>query len=147
MNLGVGYCKSFQMPADASASKLFECSLHRTWAHVQGERQCELDQASPSLSKARIWARSLTLAEVNPKRADDLFKRGLSFGQSRVICNAHWQSDVDAGRIMGAATVAKLHSNPEFLADVQAARKELESANRPSVDCTVEEQALSEQMQ
>ena len=132
------------MPARASSSSA-RCTVRGLT--FKASANAELDQASPSLSKARIWARSLTLAEVNPKRADDLFKRGLSFGQSRVICNAHWQSDVDAGRIMGAATVAKLHSNPEFLADVQAARKKLESANRPSVDCTVEEQALSEQMQ
>ena len=122
---------------------------------VHNEGTCQPDEEAvlrqdgsyPSGHTAAGWAWALTLAEVNPKRADDLFKRGLSFGQSRVICNAHWQSDVDAGRIMGAAAVAKLHSNPEFLADVQAARKELEAASRPSVDCAVEERALSEQMQ
>jgi len=105
------------------------------------------DGSYPSGHTAAGWAWALTLAEVNPKRADDLFKRGLSFGQSRVICNAHWQSDVDAGRIMGAATVAKLHSNLEFLADIQAARKELEAASSPTVDCAVEDQTLSEQVQ
>ncbi|MBK3745443.1 phosphatase PAP2 family protein [Paraburkholderia aspalathi] len=119
---------------------------------VHNEGTCQPDEEDvlrhdgsyPSGHAAAGWAWALTLAEVNPNRADDLFKRGLSFGQSRVICNAHWQSDVDAGRIMGAATVAKLHSNPEFLADIHAARKELETASVPVTDCAAEDKALSE---
>ncbi len=122
---------------------------------VHNEGTCQPDEEAvlrqdgsyPSGHTAAGWAWALTLAEVNPKRADDLLKRGLSFGQSRVICNAHWQSDVDAGRIMGAATVAKLHSSPEFLADIRAAREELEAASRPTVDCAVEDQILSEPTQ
>ncbi len=122
---------------------------------VHNEGTCQPDEEAvlrqdgsyPSGHTAAGWAWALTLAEVKPERADNLLKRGLSFGQSRVICNAHWQSDVDAGRIMGAATVARLHSNPEFLADIQAARKELETASSPTVDCAVEDQALSEQIQ
>lgn len=121
---------------------------------VHNEGTCQPDEEAvlrqdgsyPSGHTAAGWAWALTLAEVNPKQADSLFKRGLSFGQSRVICNAHWQSDVDAGRIMGAATVAKLHSNPEFLADIQAARKELETAVPPVVDCALQDKVLSEQM-
>lgn len=119
---------------------------------VHNEGTCQPDEEDvlrhdgsyPSGHTAAGWAWALTLAEVNPKRADTLLKRGLSFGQSRVICNAHWQSDVDAGRIMGAATVAKLHSNPEFVADLQAARKELETANAPVNDCSIEDKVLAE---
>ncbi|MDH7785650.1 acid phosphatase (class A) [Ochrobactrum sp. 19YEA23] len=122
---------------------------------VHNEGTCQPDEEDvlrndgsyPSGHTAAGWAWALTLAEVNPARADELFKRGLSFGQSRVICNAHWQSDVDAGRIMGAATVAKLHGNSEFLADIHAARKELEAAKLPTVDCAVEDRVLSEQKQ
>lgn len=122
---------------------------------VHNEGTCQPDEEAvlrqdgsyPSGHTAAGWAWALTLAEVNPKRADNLLQRGLSFGQSRVICNAHWQSDVDAGRTMGAATVAKLHSNPEFLADIQAARKELAKASSPAVNCAIEDAVLSEQQQ
>jgi hypothetical protein len=31
-----------------------------------------------------------------------------------VICGYHWQSDVDAARIVGSAVVATLHTNPAF---------------------------------
>ena len=71
--------------------------------------------------------------------------RGLSFGQSRVICDAHWQSDVDQGRVMGAATVARLHGDPTFLAQMRLARQEmvaLRAAGTTRRDCAAEAAAL-----
>lgn len=88
------------------------------------------DGSWPSGHSAAGWAWGLVLAEINPARATELMTRGLSYGQSRVICDAHWQSDVDAGRIMGAATVASLHGNPAFLADLAAAKEEVKAAQR-----------------
>ncbi len=100
------------------------------------------DGSYPSGHTAAGWAWALVLAQINPERADRLFRRGLEFGQSRVICNAHWQSDVDAGRTMGAATVAVLQNNPEFIADLNAARKEVQAAKAgqsgSAMDCTGE---------
>lgn len=40
---------------------------------------------------------------------------------SRVACGVHWQSDVDAGRDVGAAVVAQLHGNEEFLTQLAQA--------------------------
>ena len=105
------------------------------------------DGSWPSGHSAAGWAWGLILAEVNPARATELMTRGLAYGQSRVICNAHWQSDVDAGRIMGAATVASLHSNPAFLKDLAAAKEEIQAAqkagNTPTENCAAEGVALS----
>lgn len=105
------------------------------------------DGSWPSGHSAAGWAWGLILAEVNPARATELMTRGLAYGQSRVICNAHWQSDVDAGRIMGAATVASLHSNPVFLKDLAAAKEEIQAAqkagNTPTENCAAEGVALS----
>ena len=105
------------------------------------------DGSWPSGHSAAGWAWGLILAEVNPARATELMTRGLAYGQSRVICNAHWQSDVDAGRIMGAATVASLHSNPVFLKDLAAAKEEIQAAqkagNKPTENCAAEGVALS----
>ncbi|WP_428423421.1 acid phosphatase [Pararhizobium sp.] len=106
------------------------------------------DGSYPSGHTAAGWGWALVLAQVNPERANELLSRGLAFGQSRVICNAHWQSDVDAGRVMGAATVARLHVDPAFLADVEAARGEVEKAKAageaPKADCSAEAAALSQ---
>ena len=105
------------------------------------------DGSWPSGHSAAGWAWGLILAEVNPARATELMTRGLAYGQSRVICNAHWQSDVDAGRIMGAATVASLHSNPAFLKDLAAAKEEIQAAqkagNTPTENGAAEGVALS----
>lgn len=105
------------------------------------------DGSWPSGHSAAGWAWGLILGEVNPVRATELMTRGLAYGQSRVICNAHWQSDVDAGRIMGAATVASLHSNPAFLKDLAAAKEEIQAAqkagNTPTENCAAEGVALS----
>jgi len=107
------------------------------------------DGSYPSGHTAAGWAWALVLSEVDPERTNALLKRGIEFGQSRVICNAHWQSDVDAGRIMGAATVARLHSNAEFLADLKAARQEVKAAqangSSSKLSCTAENTAMSAQ--
>jgi acid phosphatase (class A) len=52
------------------------------------------------------------------------------------------------GRMVGAATVVRLHANPEFLADLQAAKKELEAVRgkglAPQRDCSFEAGALKQ---
>ena len=87
----------------------------------------EKDGSYPSGHSAIGWAWALVLSEISPSHADALLARGRAFGQSRVVCNVHWQSDVNEGRIMGAAAVAKLHSDPVFLAEMKAAKKEIAS--------------------
>ena len=87
------------------------------------------------------------LAEVAPERADALLQRGRDFGQSRLVCNVHWQSDIDAGRIMAAATVARLHADPAFRSDLATARTEIEATRgaglRPGGDCAGEAASLA----
>jgi len=83
------------------------------------------DGSYPSGHAAIGWAWALILVEVFPQRADAILQRGKQFGISRNVCNVHWYSDVVAGRMMGAATVAKLHSNTVFQADIKAAKDEV----------------------
>ena len=78
----------------------------------------------PSGHTVRGWGLALLLAEVNPENQNDILKLGYEWGQSRVILGYHWQSDVDASRMLAAACVATLHSNTEFLADLAAAKEE-----------------------
>lgn len=93
------------------------------------------------------WAWALTLAEVAPERADAILARGHAYGESRVICGVHYRSDVDSGRIVGAATVARLHADPVYAAQVALARKEVEAARasgaKSPLDCAAEAKALA----
>lgn len=70
------------------------------------------------------WATATVLAEINPQRQNEILKRGYELGESRVICGYHWQSDVDAARIVGSAVVATLHTNPAFQQQLQKAKDE-----------------------
>lgn len=79
----------------------------------------------PSGHTALGWAWALVLAEMAPERADEILARGLAYGESRMICGVHYASDVEAGRIVGAALVAALKADPAFQADFATARREL----------------------
>jgi acid phosphatase (class A) len=102
------------------------------------------DGSYPSGHSAIGWGLALVLVEIEPARANALVQRGRDFGQSRVVCEAHWQSDIDAGRVIAAATVARLHANTAFQVDVAAARVELMSAKAPDgAACAAEAAALA----
>jgi len=89
------------------------------------EAMLRKDGSYPSGHSALGWGWALVLAELAPERADAILQRGRDFGESRLVCNAHWASDVDAGRLVAAATVSRLHADPVFTADLAAARQEL----------------------
>ena len=78
----------------------------------------------PSGHTAIGWATALVLAEINVDNQDAILKRGYEMGQSRVISGFHFQSDVDAGRLVSAAVVARLHANDDFNAQLQKAKQE-----------------------
>lgn len=100
----------------------------------------------PSGHAAIGWTWALLLTEISPQHSDALLARGRAFGESRLICNVHWQSDVLEGRFMGAGVVARLHANPIFRNDLEAARAELVAARtrdlKPTRDCDAEAAAL-----
>lgn len=68
---------------------------------------------------------ALVFSQAQPERAKELMKKGYDFGQSRVICGAHWQSDVDAGRYVGATEYARLQTLPEFHKQIEQVKAEL----------------------
>ena len=78
----------------------------------------------PSGHTIRGWSLALLMMEVNPEAADTLLARGMMFGDSRVIVGAHWQSDVDAGRLAANAAVVRLHTSPAFLEQLAKAQAE-----------------------
>ena len=78
----------------------------------------------PSGHTAFGWATALVFAEMWPALQDTIFRRGYEFGENRIIAGAHWQSDVYAGFLCAAASIARAHTNPELHKDILAARAE-----------------------
>ena len=103
----------------------------------------------PSGHATRGWTFALVLAELAPDRASAILARGRVYGESRVVCGAHWPSDVEAGRTVGAALVAALHGDATFRADLDASRAEVAAARtRPvgpdeTATCHVEAEAAA----
>jgi acid phosphatase (class A) len=105
------------------------------------------DGSYPSGHTAAGWGWALILAELSPAQSDAVLLRGLSFGESRNVCNAHWHSDVVQARNVAAGTVARLRGDAEFRADLDAATVELAAARskgtKPDRDCAAEAAALA----
>lgn len=105
------------------------------------------DGSYPSGHSALGWAWALVLTAIAPDRADALLQRGRAFAQSRGVCGVHWKSDIEAGRLMGSATVARLHDKAEFTAQMAAARDEIAQARASgqqpvAADCAAEAAAM-----
>lgn len=105
------------------------------------------DGSYPSGHTATGWGWALILTEVSPAQTDAILQRGLSFGESRNVCNAHWHSDVVQARNVAAGTVARLYSQNDFRADLEAAKGELAEVRnkglKPDRDCAAEAAALA----
>ena len=98
---------------EATATPEFEPELRRNYSF-------------PSGHTILGWTSALLLTEINPERADTILARGMMYGESRVIVGAHWQSDVDAGRLAAAALYARMHTSERFLKQMRRAQKEFE---------------------
>ena len=92
---------------------------------IPGEEEIFRNSGSyPSGHTIRAWTMALLLIEINPTAQDSLLAYAYEWGQSRVIAGYHWQSDVDASKIIASAALATLHTNKEFLDDMNNARIE-----------------------
>jgi acid phosphatase (class A) len=111
------------------------------------EARLRRDGSYPSGHSSIGWAFGLVLSEVSPEEANAILARGRAFGESRVICNVHWQSDVQEGQMVAAAVVARLHAEAAFRGDVEAARAEVEKLRKQGAtaerNCEHEAQALN----
>jgi len=105
------------------------------------------DGSYPSGHSSVGWAFGLVLSEVSPQQTNAILARARAFGQSRLVCNVHWQSDVEEGRMVATAVVAQLHSEPAFRDDIAAARVEVEALRAQGLttdgNCEAETQALN----
>ena len=109
--------RPFMRFQESTATPQFEPDLRRNYSY-------------PSGHTILGWASALLLTEINPERADTILARGMMYGESRVIVGAHWQSDVDAGRLAAAAAYARMHTSDRFLEQMRRARQEFQKKRK-----------------
>lgn len=97
---------------------------HEMTCNPEQQDELSTNGSYPSGHTAIGWATALVLAEINVDRQNEILKRGYEMGQSRVICGYHFQSDVDAARLVASAVVARLHANENFMKQLEKAKKE-----------------------
>lgn len=78
----------------------------------------------PSLHATIGWVTALMLIDVCPSYQNEILNLGREYGQSRVITGTNWQSDVDAGLLLGGMIFANLVSEPSFCQLLTKAREE-----------------------
>src|SRR4030095_10597841 len=92
------------------------------------------------------WSYALVLADLNLARRDAILRRGREFGQSRLICDAFWPSEIDAGRKLAEEDVKRLRQSGAFRNDFIRARAEVATAIRTGKapqNCEAETLALA----
>lgn len=89
----------------------------------QSERPTDFT-SYPSGHTHAAWVAGMIFTAIDPVNTEPIMKIAYEMGQSRVIVGFHYQSDVDAGRIAGSVTFARLCAEPEFLTMLQEAKDE-----------------------
>ena len=124
----------------------FELNRNANCATEHEQQMLRGDPSYPSGHTAIGWAWALILTSLAQDRADEILARGKAYGDSRMVCNVHWPSDVAAGRMVGAAVVAVLHANAEFQQDFARAQAEVTAMRARGLpadrDCAAEAAAL-----
>ena len=73
------------------------------------------------------WGLALLLAEIAPDFQDEILACGIRYGESSLINGYQFTSDVQAGRILASAVIARLHADSDFAAVLAAAQAEYNS--------------------
>lgn len=83
----------------------------------------------PSGHTTMAFAMGQTLARLVPDKAEAVLARAARYGQSRIVCEQHFRSDVTAGQALGTLVAERLMQKPAFQRQYDAARRELEQAS------------------
>ncbi len=62
------------------------------------------------------------LAEMLPEKRAEIYSRIEDYARSRMLAGVHFRSDVEAGKLLGAAIGASLFAKPEFRREFEEAR-------------------------
>jgi acid phosphatase (class A) len=88
----------------------------------------------PSGHATRGYVFGVLMAAAVPEKHDAILSRAAEYAQNRVICGAHFPSDVEAGRLLGTSLAAVMLAQPRFRHELQAVQVELHQAGFAASD-------------
>jgi acid phosphatase (class A) len=130
-----------RLPATAQLLKIVRASetdvVDRGKAHFQRLRPYAVDptlksckrnedihSSYPSGHTTMAFAMAEILARLDPAKAPAILARAARYGQSRIICEQHFRSDVAAGQMLGFAIADRLMAKPAFRKAFASAQRE-----------------------
>lgn len=82
----------------------------------------------PSGHATLSYSTGYVLATLMPENAQAILARAQEYAYSRIVCGAHYPSDIEASHALGTEVAMMMLENPGFHAQFEAARAELRSA-------------------
>jgi acid phosphatase (class A) len=82
----------------------------------------------PSGHSTMGYAMAAVLTQLVPEKAAAIMARADDYARSRLICEMHFRSDVEGGRLYGAMLAKDMAQSPAFKAEFDAAATELRAA-------------------
>lgn len=86
--------------------------------------------AYPSGHAVRVWMYAFVLADVAPEYTDAFNKCAQDFSDCRVIMGRHWQSDIDAGKMLSEKVYEKIKQSPVYQRQLKLAREEYKTIKK-----------------
>ena len=82
----------------------------------------------PSGHSTMGYTMAPVLADLIPEKRDAIIARADDYAHSRLVCEMHFRSDIDGGRLFGAALAKDMAQSPVFKTEFDAAEAELRAA-------------------
>lgn len=115
----------------------------RACIRIDDDLRSSASHPSGHATVGALWGR--IMADAAPDQAGALVRIGQEIGVSRTVCALHYPADVAAGQALGEAIYEALRDQPEYRADLAAARAEIAHARalgRLNPGCAAERAAL-----
>jgi acid phosphatase (class A) len=114
---------------DAADRGKAEFRRPRPWIVDPALKTCSRDDdplsSYPSGHTTMAYSMGAVLARLVPTKAPAIMTRAATYGQSRIVCEQHFRSDVTAGEALGLMVAERLMNKPRFQVMFEAAREEL----------------------
>ncbi|MBV1687945.1 phosphatase PAP2 family protein [Novosphingobium sp. G106] len=117
---------------DAANRGKAEFRRPRPWIVEDTLKTCSRDDeplsSYPSGHTTMAYSMGAVLARLVPAKAPEIMARAAVYGQSRIVCEQHFRSDVTAGEALGLIVAERLMAKPRFQRLFEAASRELKQA-------------------
>ncbi|HUO21929.1 MAG TPA: phosphatase PAP2 family protein [Caulobacteraceae bacterium] len=106
----------------------------RPWAIDPSLVACDYAPNAPPLTSypsghaTLSYSMGYVLAALMPEKAQAILARAQDYAYSRVVCGAHYPSDIEASHVLGTELAMMLMENPKFQQEFELARAELKAA-------------------